>query len=99
MKTTIELPDDLLIEIKLRAVREGRKLKDAVADLLRQGMIASSEVIQPPDSVIIRSDRRTGLPVVVTRRRATAEEEFSPNRVAELLIEQEVARQHDASRY
>jgi hypothetical protein len=35
MKTTLELPDALIREIKLRAVREGRKLKDVIADLLR----------------------------------------------------------------
>ena len=38
MKTTVELPDDLLKEVKLLAVDEGRKLKDVVADLLRNGL-------------------------------------------------------------
>jgi hypothetical protein len=42
MKTTLELPDDLVTEIKLLAVHEGKKLKDAVADLLRQGLEASA---------------------------------------------------------
>jgi hypothetical protein len=42
MKTTLELPDDLVKEIKLRAVHEGVKLKDAVADLLRRGLAAGS---------------------------------------------------------
>ena len=36
MKTTLELPGDLVREIKLRALHDGRKLKDAMADLLRQ---------------------------------------------------------------
>jgi hypothetical protein len=38
MKTTLELPDALVREIKLRAVHEGRKLKDVIADLLRAGL-------------------------------------------------------------
>lgn len=42
MKTTIELPDDLLKEVKLLAVHEGRKLKDTVASLLRQGLAATT---------------------------------------------------------
>jgi hypothetical protein len=42
MKTTLDLPDDLVKEVKLRAVHEGAKLKDAVADLLRKGLAASS---------------------------------------------------------
>ncbi len=31
MRTTLDLPDDLLREAKIRAVREGRKLKDVMA--------------------------------------------------------------------
>ncbi len=42
MKTTIELPDDLIKEVKLLAVGEGRKLKDVVADLLRRGLNGTS---------------------------------------------------------
>jgi hypothetical protein len=38
MKTTLDLPDELVREIKLRAVHEGRKLKEVVADLLRAGL-------------------------------------------------------------
>jgi hypothetical protein len=34
-KTTLELPDDLLQQIKLRALLERRKLKDTVTELLR----------------------------------------------------------------
>ena len=38
MKTTLDLPDELVREIKLRAVNEGRTLKDVIADLLRAGL-------------------------------------------------------------
>jgi hypothetical protein len=38
MKTTIELPDDLMRRIKLRAVHRNRKLKDEIAQLLEAGM-------------------------------------------------------------
>src|SRR5437868_2341669 len=40
MKTTLDLPDLLVKQVKLRAVRDGQKLKDAVADLLRKGLAA-----------------------------------------------------------
>ncbi|MDX6766742.1 MAG: hypothetical protein SFU85_08120 [Candidatus Methylacidiphilales bacterium] len=36
MKTSLEIPDELVREIKMLAAREGRKLKDVVADSLRQ---------------------------------------------------------------
>ncbi|MHB8744680.1 MAG: hypothetical protein ACYC9L_16380 [Sulfuricaulis sp.] len=39
MKTTLDLPDDLMQRVKLRAVHAHRKLKDEVADLLERGML------------------------------------------------------------
>ena len=41
MKTTLNLPDDLVKEVKLRAVNDGMKLQDAVADLLRKGLASA----------------------------------------------------------
>lgn len=38
VKTTLDLPNDLVREVKLRAVNEGKKLKDVISDLLRQGL-------------------------------------------------------------
>ncbi len=38
MKTTLDLPDDLVKEIKLRAVHDGKKLKETAAELLRKGL-------------------------------------------------------------
>jgi plasmid stability protein len=43
MKTTLDLPDDLMHEIKIRAVHEHKKLKDAIAEFLRKGMAAGSQ--------------------------------------------------------
>ena len=38
MKTTIELPDDLLTEVKIEAARRHRKLKELVPELVRAGL-------------------------------------------------------------
>ena len=38
MKTTLELPDHLLKRVKLRAVHEHKKLKDAIAEFIERGM-------------------------------------------------------------
>jgi len=38
MKTTLDLPDDILREMKLRALMQGRTLRDLAADFLRQGL-------------------------------------------------------------
>jgi hypothetical protein len=42
MKTTIDLPPDLVREMKILAVHEGRKLKDVAADLLKRGLSAGN---------------------------------------------------------
>ena len=81
MKTTLELPDDLMREVKIRAVRENRKLKDAVADLLRRGL--SHRRSEP------KVRRRVALPIVECAHRARPGEEMTPERVAGILLEEE----------
>ena len=48
MKTTFDLPSDLVREIKLRAVNDGRKLKEVVSDLLRVGLVQASDLSKAP---------------------------------------------------
>lgn len=38
MKTTLELPDELMRAVKVRAAATDRKLKDVVAELIRRGL-------------------------------------------------------------
>ncbi len=38
MKTTLELPDELMREIKILAAREGRKMKDIIAESLTRDL-------------------------------------------------------------
>jgi plasmid stability protein len=38
MKTTPELPDDLMRSVKVRAAQTDRKLKDVIADLIQRGL-------------------------------------------------------------
>lgn len=82
MKTTVELPDDLIRAIKLRAVRENRKLKDLVAELLRRGLDADAEPV--------RKGARVQLPLVHTSPAISPDREMTPERVAELLLQEEV---------
>ena len=43
MKTTLEMPDELMRRVKLRALERNQKLKDAIAHLLELGMAAEGE--------------------------------------------------------
>jgi plasmid stability protein len=40
MKTTIELPDDLMRSVKIQAARENRKLKDFLREIIDRGLAA-----------------------------------------------------------
>ena len=98
MKTTLDLPDALVKQVKLRAVRQGRKLKDAIAELLRKGLAATTDDEPEAPAPVIATDRKTGLPVVMCKQAAAPEEEMTPERVANILLAQEVEWHHAASR-
>ena len=96
MKTTLDLPDALVKQVKLRAVREGRKLKDAVADLLRKGLAAATKEGSNTKAAVVGRDRETGLPLIECKHTASPTEELTPERAADILLAQEVDWQHDA---
>ena len=93
MKTTVELPDDLMREVKLRAVYEGRKLKDIVAELLQKGLDAPGAAARADEGSAVIRDERTGLPLVPCRHSAERGLSLTPERVAEILLDQESGRQ------
>ena len=62
MKTTLDLPNDLVQEIRRRAVNEGRKLKDVAADLLRAALAPRPESDSLPPAAVPKT-----LPVIKPR--------------------------------
>ena len=96
MKTTLDLPDDLVKEVKLRALYGNLKLKDAVAELLRKGLAAPGVNEIGPVRSAVKKNQGTGLPVIECRKAAARE--ISPKRAAELLLEQEVKWHEEAGR-
>jgi hypothetical protein len=96
MKTTMDLPDELVREVKLRAVVQGRAVKDLVADLLREGLgiepLGRAKKRSPKSKVVIGPN---GLPVV----RCDPDAPAARMRVKELLaLEQESAKAEDSKR-
>lgn len=81
MKTTLDLPDDLMREVKIRAVKENRKLKEEIAELLRRGL--------SPRRSEREVRRRVALPIVECSHEARPGEEMTPERVASILLEEE----------
>ena len=98
MKTTIELPEALVKEVKLRALHEGRKLKDAVADLLRKGLAVPADNPAESAAATVSRDKKTGLPLIKCKHSASPGEELTPERVANLLLAQDMAWHHAAGR-
>jgi hypothetical protein len=91
MKTTLNLPDDLMRAVKLRAVEENRKLTDTIADLLRRGLAQ-----EPSAAPTVRN--RVQLPLVRGAHPARPDEEMTPERIAQILLDQEAGWALDALR-
>jgi len=62
MKTTLDLPSDLVQEIKVRAVNEGRKLKDVATDLLRAALAPPPQSGSVPTAAVPKT-----LPIIKAR--------------------------------
>lgn len=43
MKTTLELPDELMRKLRIRAAESDRRLKDVVTEVLERGLKASNQ--------------------------------------------------------
>jgi plasmid stability protein len=82
MKTTLDLPDDLVRAVKVRAVEENRRLEDTLADLLRRGLAEERGSV-----ATVR--RRIELPLIECAHEARPGEEMTPERVASVLLEEE----------
>src|SRR2546427_758064 len=99
MKTTLDLPDALVKQVKLRALHDGKKFKDAVAETLRAGFAAARAVKNGRSGrakrIVVKKDRKTGLPVI----RCPADAPARRMTVAQVLaLEQESQTREDLER-
>jgi plasmid stability protein len=96
MKTTLDLPEDLIREIKLRAVMQRRTVKDLVAECLRQGLDATPPplAVKPAANAKVQIDAN-GLPVIQCRANAPA---ARMSRKKLLQLEQAAQADEDAQR-
>lgn len=84
MRTTIDLPDELLRQAKAKAALDGLKLKDLIARYVEEGLRGASSHVAPPRR------RRSELPIA---RAATgrALQALSNAEIQRLLDEEEAA--------
>jgi plasmid stability protein len=72
MRTTLDLPDELVTEIKILAAQERSSLKDLIAELLRNGLKARAvPTRQSPLPPIYRSRASIGRDLISEIRRET----------------------------
>lgn len=83
MNITVDLPNDLIREVKIRAVNKCKSLNDIVTELLRQGLDHPS---QPLTDATPRRGT-IGIPLFSTRSNAPA---------AQKTVEQLVAAEHES---
>jgi len=74
VKTTIDLPADIVRAMKIKAAKENRKLKEVAAELLREGLKPSAYSLKGVSSKRIRfskaaQDRASDSPDFKERRR------------------------------
>jgi hypothetical protein len=91
MKTTLDLPDDLMRAVKICAVEENRSLEDTVADLLRRGLAQKRGTAST-------ARKRLNRPLVECAHETRPDEEMTPERVAEVLLEEEAGVHRDPLR-
>ena len=91
MKTTFDLPPELVKEVKLRAVHEGRKLKDVAAELLRRGL--ASDMAARSQAAVTRAEIK--LPFFPSPQNAPASRMTTEEILA---LEQEALYQEDLQR-
>jgi hypothetical protein len=96
MKTTVEIPDALFQVITNQAVQRGQEFDATLAEILHRGMIATrSQKLEPP---VFEIDPISGHMLIVNGKAPPPGEELTPERVAEILLEQEVEWHNEASR-
>ncbi len=77
MRTTLNLPDDLMKAVKILAVEQNKTLQEVIAELLRYGLES-----QKP-----RQRHRVRLPLVEC---AQSSVNLDPDTIAEILLAQEL---------
>jgi len=87
MKTTLDLPEELVREMKIRAAREGRKLREVATEVIQKGLSVSA----PAKKV---ASRRIKFPLF---KGGKATRQFTPEELDEILLQEEVKWHHEAS--
>lgn len=68
-----------------------------MADLLRKGLAAATHAEADVMAPSVTKDKQTGLPLIHCEQAASPQEELTPDRVANILLAQEMDWHHGAA--
>jgi len=94
MKTTLDLPDHLMQQVKHRALQQGRPIKALVADYIRQGLHGPAALPLTTNSGVLEVDDE-GLPLY---RPDPQRKRHSIDLATALRLEQDALNQEDRQR-
>jgi hypothetical protein len=90
MKTTLDLPAELVREMKLRAADEGRKLRDVATEVVRRGLMQ-------PSSLDASTRHRVKLPLIECGKPKPPAKQMTAEQVADVLLKQEMEWSDEAA--
>ena len=83
MKTTLDLPEELVREMKILAAREGRKLRDVATEIIQRGISTTEPTIKP-------KGKRVKLPFFQGKKPINPADELTPDKIHDILMNQEI---------
>lgn len=83
MKTILDLPVELIREMKLRAADEGRKLRDVATEIFRRGLAQ-------PGTHGKTARQLVKLPLIKCAKPKPPAKNMPPGQIADVLLQQEV---------
>jgi plasmid stability protein len=82
MKTTLDIPEELIRKMKIRAATEGRKLREVVTDVIEKGLAVRTT---SPER-----EHRVRLPLVHCEKKVRPEDQLTPEQIDEILLNEEI---------
>jgi plasmid stability protein len=83
MKTTLDLPERLVREMKIRAATEGRKLREVATDIIEKGLAM-------PAAAPEKKEHRVELPIIHCEKVVRPEDRLTPEQIDEILLNEEI---------
>ncbi len=87
MRTALNIDDQLYRQVKVKAALENRTVTELIESALRY-------IVEEPSKNTAKSRHRVALPLLEDAQPADPQQEMTPQRIADILLEQETEWTH-----